>query len=434
MSEPLNLQRSAELWRRASELVPGGTHTMSKRATAYALGAYPIFADRAKGCRIWDVDGNEYIDYVLALGPITLGYCYEAVDNAVRAQLERGMIYGLLSPLEVECAERLAEMVPCCEQVRFLKGGSEATTAAARIVRAYTGREIILNSGYRGWGDTWSAQQEPPMGRGIPHCLRSLVKPFSRDDLDSLRSLLEKYRGQVAGVFVDEASGSEAPREVVEGHRELCDEFDVPLVYDEIVTGFRMAPGGAQEYYGVTPDLACFAKGIANGMPLAAVCGKSEIMRESETLLISITYGGEALSLAAAVACMKEYRAHPVHETIHAQGRKLCEGFNALGEKHGVPFRADGPVMMSALSFNYDDPALAADVWTLMLQECARRGVLLRRGGLLFVTYSHDDEAVAQTLQVVGEALAVIREAVDSGNVSQYLQAGDVQESFRRFS
>ncbi len=434
MSESLNLQKSNELWQRALDLVPGGTHTNSKRATAFALGAYPIYADRAKGCRIWDVDGNEYIDYVLALGPITLGYCYEAVDAAVREQLERGIIYGLLSPLEVECAARLREMVPCCDNVRFFKGGSEATSVAARIVRAHTGREIILNSGYRGWGDNWSAALEPPAGAGIPNCLRALNKPFPRDDLGALRSLLETYRGQVAGVFVDVASGSAAPKEVVEGQRELCDEFDVPLVYDEIVTGFRMAPGGAQEYYGVTPDIACFAKGIANGLPLAAVCGKSEIMKISESLIISITYGGEALSLAAAIACMKEYRAYPVHETIHAQGRKLCEGFNQLGEKHGVPFRADGPVMMSSLSFQYDDPALGTDVWTLMLQECARRGVLLRRGGLLFVTYSHDDEAVAQTLQAVDEALAVVREAVDSGEVNKYLQAGEVQESFRRFN
>jgi glutamate-1-semialdehyde 2,1-aminomutase len=433
MADPLSLRNSLKLWARAEQIIPGGSQTNSKRPGAYAMGAYPIFADHAKGCRIWDVDGNQYIDYVLGLGPITLGYCYDAVDQAIAEQLGKGIIYGLLSPLEVECSERLIEMVPCCEQVRYFKGGAEATSAAARIARAYSGKELILNCGYRGWADVWSAQVEPPLGRGVPECLRGLIKPFPRDDLDALEDLLKRHAGTVAAVFVDEAGGSEATREVVVCRRELCDRYGVLLVYDEVVTGFRMAPGGAQEYYGVTPDLACFAKGIANGMPLAAVCGKREIMSLAADLLISLTYGGEALSLVAAIACLKEYRAKPVHETIRAQGARLVNGFNALGEKHGVPFTAHGPVMMSAQSFSTGDASLDADCWTLLLQEMAKRGVLIRRGGLLFVTFSHDDVAVAATLEALDGSLAVVREAVDSGNMTKYLQAGDVAESFRRF-
>lgn len=433
MPKRLNVQKSLQLWDQALDLIPGGSQTHSKRPTAFAFGAYPVYADHAKGCHIWDVDGNEYIDYVLGLGPITLGYCYDAVDEAVREQLGRGMLYGLLSPLEIECAERMREMVPCCDMVRFLKGGAEVTTAAARIVRGHTGKELILNSGYRGWADVWSSQIEPPAGRGIPECLRGLVKSFPRDDLDALENLLKRYAGKVAAVFVDEAGGSEAPREVVQGRRELCDKYGVLLVYDEIVSGFRMAPGGAQEYYGVTPDLACFAKGIANGMPLAAVAGKREIMEPSADLLLSLTYGGEALSLAAAIACMKEYRTKPVHETIKATGQKLVDGFNALGEKNGVPFKAHGPVMMSAQSFGYDDAALNADCWTLLLQEMAQRGVLLRRGGLMFITFSHDDEAVTKTLKALDESLAVISEAADAGKVKESLLVSEVTESFRRF-
>lgn len=433
MSDRLDVSTSLDLWARALELIPGGSQTASKRAGAYAPGAYPIYADHSAGCHIWDVDGHEYIDYVLGLGPITLGYCYPAVDEAIREQLGKGIVWGLMTPLEVECAELMREMVPCCEMVRYLKGGAEVTSAAARIARAYTGREIILNSGYRGWADVWSASIEPPMGRGIPECLRGLVKSFPRDDLNALEDLLKKWGDKVAAVFVDEASGTEAPREVAQGRRELCDKYGVLLVYDEIVTGFRMAPGGAQEYYGVTPDLACFAKGIANGMPLAAVCGKREVMQIAGELLISITYGGEALSLAAAVACMKEYRAKPVHETIRRQGQKLVDGFNELGRKHEVPFSAGGPVMMSAQKFAHDDPKLNEDCWTLLLQEMAKRGVLIRRGGLLFITYSHDDAAVAQTLAALDGALAVVKDAVDSGNISRYLQTADVQQSFRRF-
>ena len=433
MPNQLNVNKSLEIWARAEQLIAGGSQTNSKRPSGYAPGAYPIYADRSQGCHIWDVDGNEYIDYVLGLGPITLGYCYPAVDEAIREQLGKGIVWGLLSPLEVECAELLCDMVPCCEMVRYLKGGAEVTTAAARIARAYSGREIILNSGYRGWADVWSAAQEPPMGRGIPECLRGLVKSFPRDDLNVLEDLLKKWGNKVAAVFVDEAGGSAAPCEVVRGRRALCDKYGVLLVYDEIVSGFRMAPGGAQEHYGVTPDLACFAKGIANGMPLAAVCGRRDVMQIAKDLLISITYGGEALSLAAAVACMKEYRAQPVHETIRATGQALVDGFNALGVKHNVPFSASGPVMMSAQRFAYDDAKLNDDCWTLLLQEMAKRGVLIRRGGLLFITFSHDEAAVAQTLGALDEALAVVRAAADSGDVAGHLAAGEVQQSFRRF-
>jgi len=433
MSDRLNLSKSLEIWSRAEALIPGGSQTNSKRPSAYAPGAYPIYADRSQGCRVWDVDGNEYVDYVLGLGPITLGYCYPAVDDAIREQLARGIVWGLMTPLEVECAELMREMVPCCEMVRYMKGGSEVTSTAARIVRAYTGREIILNSGYRGWADVWSASIEPPMGRGIPECLRGLIKSFPRDDLNVLEDLLKKWGNKVAAVFVDEAGGSEAPREVVQGRRELCDQYGVLLVYDEIVSGFRMAPGGAQEYYGVTPDMACFAKGIANGMPLGAVCGRADVMSLAKDLLISITYGGEALSLAAAVACMKEYRAKPVHDTIRATGQKLVDGFNALGAKHGVPFTAHGPVMMSSQSFAYEDAKTNEGCWTLLLQEMAKRGVLIRRGGLLFITFSHDDEAVEKTLAALDGSLGVVREATDAGDIEQRLETGDVQQSFRRF-
>ena len=433
MPNPLNLSRSQQLFARAEQLIPGGSQTNSKRPSGYAPGAFPIYAERGKGCRVWDVDGNEYIDYILALGPITLGYCYEAVDAAIRAQLEKGIIYGLLHPLEVEAAELICDMVPCAEMVRFLKGGAEVTSAAARIARAYTGRELILNSGYRGWHDTWSAQVEPPMGRGIPECLRAMVRPFPRDDNDALRALLEKYDGKVAAVFVDPASGTAAPQEAVQGMRALCDEFGVLLCFDEIVTGFRLAPGGAQEHYGVTPDLACFAKGIANGMPLGCVCGRREVMQVAADLLISVTYGGECLSLAAVVACLKEYREEPVHERIWAQGQRLMDGFRELGEKHGVPLWCSGLAPMSQPGFHYDDAALNADVWSLFLQETARRGVLIRRGGLLFITYMHKAADIDETLAAVDDALEVIAEAVAAGDVKGSLRVAQVEEGFRRF-
>lgn len=433
MADRLNLTRSLELWQEALDLIPGGSQTNSKRPQAYAPGAFPIYVERGKGSRVWDVDGNEYIDYILALGPITLGYCYDRVDQAVREQLDKGMIFGLLHPVELEAARLIRETVPCAEMVRFLKGGSEVTSAAARIARAYTGRELILNSGYRGWGDTWTAQHEPPAGAGVPECLRAMVKGFPRDDPDALKDLLERYKGKVAAVFLDVASGTAAPKEVIQRIRELCDEFGVLLAFDEIVTGFRLAPGGGQEYYGVTPDLACFAKGIANGMPLACVCGKREVMQIAKDLLISVTYGGECLSLAAVTACLQEYRDQPVHEHIWTQGQRLMDGIAEIGKTHGVPIHCTGLAPMSQPGFHYEDPALNGDVWSLFLQETAKRGVLIRRGGLLFITYSHSAADIDETLVAINGALAVIAEAVKGGKVKDMLQVGEVEEGFRRF-
>lgn len=435
MSDLRSFDKSLELYRRALELIPGGSQTNSKRPTAYALGAFPIYAQDAAGARIQDVDGNWYIDYILGLGPISLGYCYPAVDAAIRAQLERGIIYGLLAPLEVEVAEAIVEMVPCAEMMRFLKGGAEVTTAAARIARGFTGREVILNCGYRGWADGWMAQSTGMKG-GVPDCLRGVIDGFPRHDLDALRAKLEQHAGRVAMVALDPATGgSRVPDGYLQGVRALCDEFGALLMFDEIVTGFRMANGGGQEYFGVTPDLACFAKGIANGMPLGVVCGRAEIMRNAiDDLVISVTYGGEALSLAAAAAALRVYRTEPVIEHLWATGARLMRDFDALGEKHGVPLKCHGYEPMSSQTIDYEDPQLSQDVWTLLLQEMAQRGVLLRRGGLLFVTYAHGDEEVEETLAALDESLAVIADAVDSGTVKQRLRVTEVKESFRRFT
>ncbi len=434
MPEQRSYDKSLELWGRAVQLISGGSQTGSKRATAYALGAYPIYAERAEGARIKDVDGNWYIDYVLALGPITLGYCYPAVDEAIAEQLGKGIIYGLMSPLEVEAAELICETVPCADMARFLKGGAEVTTAAARIARAHTGKELILNSGYRGWADTWTAALDGERRRGVPECLTSVIESFPRDDLEALRGKLEQHRGQVALIFLDAASGTEPPEGYLEGVRELCDEYGVLLAFDEIVTGFRLAPGGAQEYFGVTPDLACFAKGVANGMPLGVICGRADLMQLARDLTISVTYGGEALSLAAVVAALNEYRVNPVHEQIWRQGRRLMAGFDELGERHGVPLKCYGLAPMSSQRIEYEDAELQGDVWTLLLQEMATRGVLIRRGGLLFITYSHGDEEVEETLAALDESLAVIAEAVAGGTVKHLLRTVEVEESFRRFT
>lgn len=407
----LKLDQSLALWREAEQLIPGGSQTNSKRPSAYAFGKYPIFASRAEGCRIWDVDGNEYVDYVNGLGPITLGYRYPAVDDAIRAQLEQGIVSGLLWPAEVEAARGLSEAIPCAEQVRYFKGGGEATAAAARIARAFTGRHVILNAGYRGWPDTWSAGRD----QAVPPDIARYVVSFRQGDLAQLAQLLDERKGQVAAIFTDLPYDASLGQAYLQGVQDLARAHGALVAYDEIVNGFRLARGGMQEHFGVVPDLACFAKGMANGMPLAAVAGQANVMAAAKDALISITYGGEALSLAACVAVLGEYQRKPVIQHLWRAGQRLMDGLNAAAAAHHVPFRCHGFAPMSAMAFTLPSEKVGA-AWELFLAECAQRGALMRRGGLNMMTFSHQDSDVDQTIRAAAEAFDVLRAAGFAGS------------------
>jgi glutamate-1-semialdehyde aminotransferase len=415
----LSLNRSLSLYEEGLELIPWASQTASKRPTEYAFGAFPIYIERGQGARVWDADGNEFIDYILGLGPITLGYCYEAIDNAARAQMEKGAIFGLPHPVEIEAARAVVETVPSADMARFFKTGAEATSAAVRTARVFTGREIVLHSGYHGWLDSVASSVQP----GIPDAMREVLHSFEWNNLDALEAELEKYRGKVAAVMISPVSYYEvSDGSYLRGVRELCDKHEVVLIYDEIVTGYRMALGGAQEYFGVLPDLSCFAKGIANGYPVACLSGKREVMSAMQTAIISSTYGGEAISLAALVACVREYQEKNVTDFLNAQGQKLMDGLNAAAQKIGVKARWLGYPCMSAYAFENEDAELNRHCITFWLQECAKRGVLFRRGGLNFITFSHDDEIINETIKVGAEVLELLREAIEKNEVESRLE------------
>jgi glutamate-1-semialdehyde-2,1-aminomutase len=395
--------KSLSLFEEACRLIPGGSQTISKRPNPAVLGNTPIYVQRAKGCRVWDVDGNEFIDYVQALGPITLGYCDPAVDAAVREQLENGILTGLLHPLEVEVAREVIDAVPCAEMARFLKSGAEVTSAAARIARAFTGREKIVHCGYHGWHDNWTAERNDG---GVPKALESCLLSFRYNDLESLRAVFDAHPNEIAAVMMVATQTTPPAEGFLQGVRRLCDERGALLIFDEIVTGFRLARGGAQEYFGVIPDLACFAKGIANGMPLAAVVGKREVMQIMERLIISTTYGGEALSLAAARACLRIYRHPDVFKHVWTMGERLMGGINSAAAARGIPARCVGFAPMSLIEFNGDTPTETDRFWNTFLRETAQRGVLFRRGGLAFVTLAHMAEDIERTVEVCDEVFA----------------------------
>ena len=294
------IAESQRLLERAAGLIPALTQTLAKGPTQHVQGVAPAYLRRGQGCHVWDVDGNEYIDYTMGVGPLSLGYAYPAVDAAIQRQLADGITFSLMHPLEVALAERLHAILPNAEMVRYAKTGAEATSAAVRRARAYTGRDKVLCCGYHGWHDWYVSVLG--RGAGVPQAVQDLVHTFAYNDPASLRAAIDHDTACV----ILEPMTFELPRDgFLPEVQAICREHGALLIFDEMWTGFRLALGGAQQYFGVTPDLACYSKAIANGMPLAVLTGRAEVMRLlHEEVFFFSTFGGEALSLAAAMATL----------------------------------------------------------------------------------------------------------------------------------
>lgn len=405
-------ERSADLLERAHRLVPGGTQTLSKGIDQFVKGVTPAFLERGSGCHVWDVDGNAYIDYPMALGPILLGYDHPATVEAVRHQMSQGTVFTLPHRLEVEVAERVIDMVPAAEMVRFAKNGSDATSAAIRLARAVTGREEVAAGGYHGWHDWYVGLTE--RSAGVPEAVRALTTKFAFNDVESFEAAL---RRNPAAIILELPAEDPAPG-FLEHVRRRCTETGTVFIWDEIVTGFRWAPGGAQEYYGVTPDLTCLGKAVANGLPLAVIAGSSELMKAFNSVFFSGTFGGETLSLAAAKATLDEIGRGVVTPTIWDRGERFREQLSTAIAESGLDVDLIGHAPRSAFVFKRDgqvDPELRG----LFLQETVRRGILF--GGPVFVTWAHEQEDLDYTVEVVRDALGVLRQALESDSVAARL-------------
>jgi glutamate-1-semialdehyde aminotransferase len=417
---------SEALWARALCVIPGGTQTLSKAPSQFVDGVSPKFLQRGSGSHVWDVDGNEYIDYPMALGPILLGYDHSAVTRAVIAQAHEGTAFTLMHPLEVELAELLVELVPCAEQVRFAKNGADATGGAIRAARALTRREHVIATGYHGYHDWYIASTE--RAAGVPAVNRDLIHPVAFNDLDALERAL--CAQEVAAVIME--IPAEDPRDgYLDGALALAHERGALLILDEIVTGFRYALGGAQERFGFVPDLACLGKGMANGYPLAAVVGSAQAMRAFEEIFFSMTYAGETLSLAAALATLETLRQEPVIEHIWARGAELRAGIQRLAADVSFSVELSGNPPRSALAFRDADGRSSIALRGLFLQECHRRGVLF--GGPIFISYSHSEQDVARTLEAVAAAFEYMDAANRDGDVLRHLEGRAPSVVFRKY-
>ncbi|MBT3346105.1 MAG: aminotransferase class III-fold pyridoxal phosphate-dependent enzyme [Gemmatimonadetes bacterium] len=392
-----SVDKSWELYHRAINVIPMATQTHSKAPRQALREVEPCFLVRGEGCRVWDVDGNEYIDFRNGLGPVSLGYAYPAVNEAVARQLQDGVVFSYSHPLEVEVAERLVEIIPCAEKVRYLKTGGEAMAATHRLARGFTGRDHILTCGYHGWVNT--------MKEGVPNATRSTYTALPWDNIDAFQTAIDAQSADdIAAISVAcDYAGIEQGHQFLPALRALCDRIGALLIFDEIVMGFRLARGGAQEYFGVTPDLAVFAKGISNGVPLSTYLGRADVMDAVEKVVISSTFGGDTLGLAAASAVLDVYEQEDVIGTLWARGKQLHQGVASLCDQHGIEGGFAGLPPVGMLQMPTPEGRLQFE------GECLLGGVITY--SVCYPSYSHSPADIDQALGVMDQALAQVAAA-----------------------
>lgn len=436
----MNFEKSNRLRERAQHLIPAGAHTYSKGDDQFPQLS-PGFIIKGKGSRVWDPDGNEFLDWGMGLRSVCLGHAYQPVLDAVQEQLALGSNFTRPSVIEADIAEMLVGLIPSAEMVKFAKNGSDVTTAAVKLARAYTGRDIVVRCAEQpffsvnDWfiGDT-------ACNAGIPQAIQDLTKRFSYNDISSLEDILDQYQGKVACVIL-EPSSLEHPRDgFLEKVRELTVKHGIVLIFDEMISGFRWHQSGAQAYYGVTPDLSTFGKAIANGFALSALVGKREIMElgglrhdKPRVFLLSTTNGGETHALAAARTTIELLKDGTIVKQNWAKGKQLVEGFNAIATELGI---ANQVKMLGVECSPYQvfmdrNGAVDLSLRTLYLQEMIKQGVLIP---YISIAGSHTDSDISQTLEASRNALMVVKQALDKGSTEGLLVGAAVKPVFRKYN
>jgi glutamate-1-semialdehyde 2,1-aminomutase len=436
------VRRSMELYRRAEEIIPGAVQLVSRRPSRLACGVSPVYAARAKGARLWDVDGNEYIDWVSGIGAIILGYADPIVDEAVTRQIETGTIYSINHELELELAEYLIETIPCAEMVRYAKGGGEACAIAVRIARGATGRDKILFCGYHGWHDWYLAANlsadaaldahlfpgiEPI---GVPQALEGTAIPFPYGDLHALGQTLDKHRGEVAAVIMEPFRSEEPPDGYLSGVRKLATEHNVVLIFDEVSTGFRPSASGVQLVVGVTPDMAVFAKSISNGYPMGAVVGRRDVMEPAARMFISSTYWSDTIGLRAALTTLQEVRRRDVPSHVRQIGRALTSRLNELARECQLPVSCVGVDFHPHLRFDVENSLMKTSLATLYIQEMAKRGC--HGYPAFYLNAAQGDQEIEQTVEAARETFTLMSEGMQRGTVHDLLACDMRQDAFQR--
>ena len=406
---------SERLLRLAESVIPLGSQTFSKSRTQYPVGVSPFFASKGSGSYIWDVDGNKYVDLVASLAAVTLGYGDPEINRAVKKQLKKGVSLSLSNKLETVVAEKIIDLVPSAEMVRFAKNGSDATSAAVRIARYFTGKDHIISIGYHGWHDWYIGSTTRSMG--VPSTVQALTLSARYNDLLHVENLFEEVKGDVAAVILEPMNSVDPAPGYLESLKSFCSANNVLLIFDEVITGFRFAKGGAQELFGVTPDLSCFGKGIANGFPISVITGRREIMEGFKEVFFSGTFGGELLSLTAANVVLDKVRENRVIPELYRVGQAIQKGLLSEISDNKYEFvNLSGNPTWTFLNWTLSNDALQNKVKTYFLQEMFKRGILVLSTNNVTTTLSQKDIskiliAYAEVFEAISQAL--VRERLD---------------------
>ena len=421
--------KSIEHLNRAEKTIPLCSQTFSKSRTQYPVGISPLYAAKAKGTEIWDLDGNRYIDLVSALASITLGYGDKGVENAVRRQLKRGVSMSLPGVLEAEVAELISEMVPSAEMVRFGKNGTDATSAAIRLARAFTGRDHIIVCGYHGWQDWYIASTT--RDKGVPESISALTHKFEYNNAESLKSVLREFHGKIAAVIMEPMNVVYPKQGFLELVQNLAHEEGALLIFDETITGFRFARGGAQELFGITPDLSTFGKGMANGFPLSAVVGRRDVMMEMEEIFFSGTFGGELLSLAAAKSVLERQLTGGICESLIKNGEHLANNTEIAINQNGLRdvLTLSGHPSWKFLNWKRTEQYSVDELKTYFMQQAFRKGLLIL--GTHNITTSFNKLIIQETTSIYSELFSELNKAITNSTLREQLNVEPLKPLFR---
>ena len=429
MNDINRYKKSNEMLQRAERVIPLGSQTFSKSRTQFPAPYSPLYLERGKGSHVWDIDGNEYVDMICGLLPVSLGYGDEDVDRAIQEQLKNGISFSLATELEIELAERLVDLIPCAEMVRFGKNGTDATSAAIRLARAYTGKDHIIALGYHGWQD-WCIGATA-RNLGVPEPVRKLTHKLPYNDLDAVKGALAEHKGEIAAIILEPVSATEPHEGYLEVLREMTRAENIVLIFDEVVTGFRVNLGGAQKHYGVTPDLAAFGKGMGNGMPISAVVGRADIMTLMEDIFYSGTFGGETLSLAASVAVIDKMKKENVIEHLWETGDTLSQSVEAIVGQHGLNdvLKLTGLAPWKVLNF-YDAGDVPKEaIKTSFITGMLREGILI--AGSHNVCFSHGNSDIDLVTDAYDMVLKNIRHTLDQGAFVENMDVAPIYPVFQ---
>ena len=435
--------KGQELYKRAKEIIPGGTQLLSKRPEMWLPEQWPSYYSRAKGWEVWDLDGNHYYDMsIMGVGANVLGYAFDEVDQAAKKAIDRGSMCTLNAPEEVELAEALLDLHPWADMVRYAKAGGEAMAMAARIARAYTGKDIVLVCGYHGWHDWYlsaNLTKGDPLAdvhlkglapAGVPKGLAGTNLIFHYNQEEEFEALVKENRGKIAAVIMEPIRNDYPNPGYLEKIREITEAEGIVLIFDEITAGFRLCPGGSHLKLGVNPDIAVFAKAMTNGYPVSAIVGKRDVMEAAQETFISSTFWTERIALAAALESIRCYQKYKVDEVQSRVGGRVKEGWLRAAERQGIKIHVSGILPLIHFEFLYENPLIYKTFFT---QQMLKKGYLAATG--LYVSLAHTESIIEEYLAACENVFEEIGKiCLEGKEIMEYLDGPVCHAGFERLN